>query len=200
MVHWKNGRYCVVKFDNVYSVADIYNHTSCGLEYNGQLQGNESDFYLGANVIYMLGMMGSSIYPDSLNSQINEGIAIMKKQWSHVDTCLPDYWQGHTLPYVQIPVWHGMTLRAVKDSIRDEIHRGDIGGRNDDARLLSADMVRPGEEKQADALTRSAYAAVNKMRLANSRKRRLFTDLEDSAEDDCGGSVYAYFILVDDED
>jgi hypothetical protein len=26
----------------------------------------------------------------------------------HADTCLPDYWSGHHLPHVQIPVFNGM--------------------------------------------------------------------------------------------
>ena len=67
-------------------------------------------------------------------------------------------------------------------------------GSGDAARLLSADVVRPDEEKQADALTRAAYAAVNKIKPANKGQRRFFVDLEESDED--GETVYAFFVFV----
>ena len=44
----------------------------------------------------------------------------MKLECLHADTCLPDYWGGHHLAHVQIPVYRGMTLKAIKESIRDE--------------------------------------------------------------------------------
>ena len=72
-----------------------------------------------------------------------------KLECAHVDTCLPDYWSGHHLPHVQIAVWRGMTMRQVKQAIRDELRQGAVMGSTDYARLLSADMVAPGEEKRA---------------------------------------------------
>lgn len=113
---------------------------------------------------------------------------------AHAGTCLPDYWSGHHLPHVQIPVHRGMTLGEIRSAIRQEILMGYIMGSTDDARLLSADMVKPDEEKQADAISRAAYAAVNKMKPAKKGQRRFFTELEESDED--GESVYAFFVLV----
>ena len=96
---------------------------------------------------------------------------MIKFECCHADTCLSDYWSGHHLPHVQIPVYRGMTLKEVKDAIRSELSQGAVMGSTDNARLLSADMVRPDEEKQADRVTRAAYAAVNRMRLRGSFKR-----------------------------
>jgi len=119
---------------------------------------------------------------------------------AHADTCLPDYWSGHHLPHVQIPVYRGMTLKDVKSAIKDELRLGAIAGSTDNARLLSADILRPDEEKQADRVTRAAYAAVNRMRLADKRKHELFMNLEESTDDDCSDSVYAFFVFVKRED
>jgi hypothetical protein len=121
---------------------------------------------------------------------------MLKFECCHADTCLSDYWSGHHLPYVQIPVYRGMTLKDVKNAIKDELRQGAVSGNTDNARLLSADLVRPDEEKQADRVTRAAYAAVNRMRLADKRKRKLFMGLEESTDEDCGDSVYAFFVFV----
>lgn len=125
---------------------------------------------------------------------------MIELECAHADTCLPDYWSGHHLPHVQIPVYRGMTLKDVKSAIKDELRQGAVSGNTDNARLLSADLVRPDEEKQADRVTRAAYAAVNRMRLADKRKWKLFMDLEESTDDDCGDSVYAFFVFVERED
>jgi hypothetical protein len=123
---------------------------------------------------------------------------MIKFECCHADTCLSDYWSGHHLPHVQIPVYRGMTLKDVKNAIRSELSQGAVMGSTDNARLLSADMVRPDEEKQADRVTIAAYAAVNRMRLADPRKRKLFMDLEEIDEnDDCYESVYAFFVFVE---
>jgi len=123
---------------------------------------------------------------------------MIKFECCHADTCLPGYWSGHPLPHVQIPVYRGMTLKDVKDAIRSELSQGAVTGSTDNARLLSDDMVREDEVKQADRVTRAAYAAVNRMRLADKRKRKLFMELEEIDEnDDCRESVYAFFVFVE---
>ena len=122
---------------------------------------------------------------------------MIKFECCHADTCLSDYWSGHHLPHVQIPVYRGMTLKDVKDAIRSELSQGAVTGSTDNARLLSDDMVREDEVKQADRVTRAAYAAVNRMRLADKRKRKLFMDLEEiDEENDCCDSIYAFFVFV----
>lgn len=125
---------------------------------------------------------------------------MIKFECCHADTCLSDYWSGHPLPHVQIPVYRGMTLKDVKSAIKDELSQGAVAGSTDNARLLSADMVGEDEVKQADRVFRAAYAAVNRMRLADprKRKRKLFMDLEEQDENDgCSDSVYAFFVFVE---
>ena len=123
---------------------------------------------------------------------------MIKFECCHADTCLSGYWSGHHLPHVQIPVYRGMTLAQVKREIRSELSQGAVMGSTDNARLLSADMVRSDEVKQADRVTRAAYAAVNRMRLADKRKRKLFMELEEIDEnDDCYEPVYAFFVFVE---
>lgn len=113
----------------------------------------------------------------------------------HADICLPDYWSGHHLPHVQIPVYPGMTLKAIKQAIKDELRQGAVAGSTDEARMLSADLVRPDEEKQADRVTRAAYAAVNRMKPAKRGQRRFFKDIEPS--DESSNTVYAFFVFME---
>ena len=123
---------------------------------------------------------------------------MIKFECCHADTCLSDYWSGHHLPHVQIPVYRGMTLKDVKNAIRSELSQGAVMGSTDNARLLSDDMVGEDEVKQADRVTRAAYAAVNRMRLDDPRKRKLFMDVEEIDEnDDCCDSIYAFFVFVE---
>jgi len=119
-------------------------------------------------------------------------------EWVHADTCLPDYWGGHHLPHAQILAWRGMTMSQIKDALRYEIQQGYVSGTCDAARMLSADFVKQEEEAMADALTRAAYAAVNKLKPARKGQRKFFMDLEPWDEDtDHDYSVYAYFVLRD---
>lgn len=119
----------------------------------------------------------------------------MKLECALADVCLPDYWRGHHLPHVCVPVYRGMKLRDLKAAIKDELRQGAVAGNTNDARLLSADMVQPWEEKQADRLTRAAYAAVNRIQPARKGAKTLFRDLDEQPED-CE-SVYAYFVFVE---
>lgn len=116
----------------------------------------------------------------------------------HVDTCLPDFWSGHHLAHVQIPVYKGMTLKAIKADICSELAQGAVMGSDDLAFLLSADFV--GDDRDADAVkaTKSAYAAVSRMKPVNKGQRRFFTDLEPQTDDDCS-TIYAYFVFVEKE-
>ena len=121
---------------------------------------------------------------------------IMKLELFHVDTCLSDFWAGHSLPHVQIEVWPGMSMKNIKDALRDELRMGCVMGSDDNARLLSDAFVGAENEKRADQLTRAAYAAINRMRPINKGQRRFFTDLEPiDSEDDTIESVYAFFIF-----
>lgn len=111
----------------------------------------------------------------------------------HADTCLPDFWGGHHLPHVQIPVWRGMTIGDVRRSILSELRQGYVMGSTEEARLLAADMVRPEEDALATFLFEKVCKSVEALRAAPG-KRRLFTDLEPQEDDD--ESVYAYFVFT----
>lgn len=103
----------------------------------------------------------------------------MKVNIAHADTCLSDYWSGHHLPHVAIMALPSMSFK--------------------DVRLLSGDMVKPEDEKRADALTRAAYAAINRdIKPAKKGARRAFPDLEQPGED-CDAQVMAYFVFIIEE-
>lgn len=118
----------------------------------------------------------------------------------HCDTCLPDYWSGHHLAHISVPVHRGMSAAAVRAALRDELRQGAVCGHDDIARMLSADLVAPEDESRTDAVTRAAYAAINRdVRPAEKGARRLFLDLEpeETDSDDCRESVYAYFVFAE---
>lgn len=121
----------------------------------------------------------------------------IKFECCHCDTCFPDYWSGHHLPYVQIPVWHGMSLKDIKSGIMEELKQGYVMGNTKYARLLSADLVRPGDDQLADKVTKAAYAAVNRIKPAKKGQRKFFTDLDKIDENDYDESVYAFFVFVE---
>lgn len=119
----------------------------------------------------------------------------IKFECCHVDTCLPDYWGGHHLPHVSIPVYPGMSMKAIKDAIKSELLHGAVCGNTKEAKMLYRSYVGPDNASYADACTKAAYAAVNRMKPAKKGQRKFFTDIEESSEDDdC--SVYAYFVFV----
>lgn len=122
----------------------------------------------------------------------------MKFECVHIDTCIADYWSGHHLPHVQIPVWPGMSLKDIKDSIKNEIRQGAIAGSTDYARLLSGDIVEPGEEKLAAQVKRAAYAAVNRIKPAKKGQRKFFTNIQEPCdESEYCETVYAWFVFVE---
>lgn len=119
-----------------------------------------------------------------------------KLECAHVDTCLPDYWRGDSRPWVAIPVYKGIHLADVKRAIMDELRMGAVGGSDRLARLLS-DCPEPDDALAAEIATERAYAAVNRLRPAVPRARRLFTDLEATPADYDGPDVMAFFVFVE---
>lgn len=117
----------------------------------------------------------------------------MKMTCAHADTCLPDYWSGHHLPHVQIPVTRRkMSLAEIRRAIRSELAQGAVMGNSDEARLLSYDYV--ADEKRADALTRAAYAAVNRD-VVGVRKGQRFADTGVTEFGEYDESVYMFFVF-----
>jgi hypothetical protein len=101
----------------------------------------------------------------------------------HYDTCTSDYFSGHHAPHLQIPVYKGMTLKEIKQSLLDELNIGYIGGSFD------------YELRENEAFHARIKAAINRIR-AQSRQRKFFMDLEETDDDDY--TVYAFFVFLDD--
>lgn len=116
----------------------------------------------------------------------------IKLEACHADTCLPDFWSGHHLPHVQIPVYNGMTLKAIKEELHFELNQGAVAG-NDE-------RTRDDSGEEGDKWFKAAHAAVNRISPQKKGQRRFFTDLEESEDDDdCGESVYAFFVFVEED-
>ena len=119
----------------------------------------------------------------------------MKMKCAHADTCLPDYWSGHHLAHVQIPVTRRkISLAEIRRAIRSELAQGAVMGSCDAARLLSDDYV--SDKKRADAITRAAYAAVNRD-VVGTRKGQRFADTGVTEFGEFDESVYMYFVFME---
>ena len=121
----------------------------------------------------------------------------MKVSIVHTDTCLPDYFSGDCRPWLCIPAYR-QSFASVRRALESEVRQGAIGGSDEHARLLSADMVRPDEESAADELTRKVYAAIRRdVRPAKKGDRVAFRDVESPEDGDC---VMAYFVIIVEDD
>ena len=119
---------------------------------------------------------------------------MIKFECCHADTCLSDYWSGHHLPHVQIPVYRGMTLKDIKSAIRSELSQGAVMGSTDNARLLSADMST--DKERTEELYKAAHDSIDAIELKDPENDHCFMDMEESTDDDCWESVYAFFVFV----
>jgi len=111
-----------------------------------------------------------------------------KLECVHVDTCLSSFWSGHHLPHIQIPVYRGMTVKALKEELHSELDQGAVAGSNP--------IVQDDSGEAGDRWYKKAHAAVNRIRPAVKGTRRLFLDLEESDED-YYESVYAFFVFIE---
>lgn len=104
----------------------------------------------------------------------------------HADTCFPDYWGGHHLAHIQVPVWNGMSLAELKKALMAELNEGAVAGAG-----------YPGDhDEQWYAAARDA---VNAMAVnPGVDPAHLFKDLEvgEDEPDDDGESVYAFFVFT----
>ena len=108
----------------------------------------------------------------------------MKKlECIHADTCLPDYFGGHHLPFLVLYPRKGMSLKDIKAELKSEANQGAFGG--------SLDY----EVQKSDIFHKRVNAAINRIKPAVKGQRSFFDDLEDPPEGDCCDSVCAYFIF-----
>lgn len=103
----------------------------------------------------------------------------------HYDTCFPSYFGGHHAPYLQIPVYKGISLKEIKQSLLSALNEGAVGGALD------------WELQQSQRLYKAMKAAIN--RIAPNVN---FNHLHDCKDYEhcccCDGSVHAYFVFLDD--
>ena len=102
----------------------------------------------------------------------------------HADTCLPDYWGGHHLAHVQVPVWNGMSLAELKKALMSELNEGAIAGAG-----------YPGDhDEQWYAAARFAVRAIEAKTPAAAEN--LFPLLIPQGDDDDDvPTVYAFFVF-----
>lgn len=119
----------------------------------------------------------------------------MKVSIKHADTCLTDYWGGHHLPHVGVPVYRGMHLDELKKDLAQEIIQEAVCG-GDYHTLM--EQYPNGEWDEA------AKEAVQNLKAVTPD--HLFGDLEESTHpehqdyDENAPMVYAYFVFTLDED
>ena len=114
----------------------------------------------------------------------------MKLICAHADTCLPDYWGGHHLPHVAVPVSRGTTFADLRAAILDELRMGAVAG---------ADAT-PDTTYECDAWYDAAREAVERdVQPRDPGVEYPFRDLQDSDDEDAE-SVYAYFVFVREDD
>lgn len=111
----------------------------------------------------------------------------------HADTCLSDYWGGHHLAHVSIPVHRGMTFKAIRDALHAELRQGAIAG--------SDDRTRDDSGAIGDAWFAAAHAAIERdVRPAQHGATRAFMELDPTPDDFDGEEVMAYFVFSDRDD
>lgn len=108
----------------------------------------------------------------------------------HADTCLSDYWGGHHLPHVSVPVDGATTVKEVFDEIRSELNQGAIAG------SLDWEVVESEEFHNACMQAVQELVELN----VDILDKSAFPNLEFYGEDDDGPSVMAHFVFVPEEE
>lgn len=107
----------------------------------------------------------------------------------HADTCLADFWSGHHLPHVSVPVDGTTTVKEALEGVRSELNQGAVAG------SLGWETIA-SEEFHAACLQ-----AVQELREMNADilDRAAFPNLEVHDGDECSESVMAFFVFVPEE-
>ena len=101
----------------------------------------------------------------------------------HADTCLSDYWGGHHLAHVQVPVWNGMSLVELKKALMAELNEGAVAGGD-----------YPGDHDEQWYAAASAAVQATEAKTAAGADN-LFPLLVPQTEDDDVPTVYAFFVF-----
>lgn len=109
----------------------------------------------------------------------------------HADTCFPDYWGGHHLPHVQVPVWNGMSLAELKKALMSELNEGAVGG--SDAPHDYDEQWYAAACAAVQAIEAFAVRAIKAKTPAAAEN--LFPLLIPQGDDDDVPTVYAFFVF-----
>lgn len=110
----------------------------------------------------------------------------MKLTCIHADTCLPDYWGGHHLPHVAVPVSRDTTFADLREAIIVELWMGAVAG---------ADAMPEDTYENAEWYDAACEAVERDVQPRDPSVQYPFRDL-DSSEDEDSESVYAYFVFI----
>ena len=113
----------------------------------------------------------------------------MKLTCAHADTCLPDYWGGHHLPHVAVPVSRDTTFADLRSMIIDELRAGAVAG---------ADATPEDTYENEEWHYAAIKAVMCGVQPSDQDTKYPFRDLDSSGNKD-SESVYAYFVFQGDE-
>ena len=121
----------------------------------------------------------------------------------HAGTMLPDYWSGHHLAHVAVPVDSGTTWDDLHNLILSELMDGCIMGSTPLAQLLSEENSAghaTHRDTERDLAVIAAHIAVLRDLKPNKPGGRPFPNLPSPDDDDAdlfdSESAYAYFVFV----
>lgn len=114
----------------------------------------------------------------------------MKYSLVHADTCLSDYWGGHHLPHVAVPVDGAITIKEVLDGVVSELNQGAVAG--------SLDWETVESEEFHAACMKAVQECVELN--AENLGKAAFPDLEEVFQEDNDPYVLAFFVFVPGED
>ena len=114
----------------------------------------------------------------------------MKYHLQLADTCLSEYWGGHHLPHVSVPVDGATTAKEALEGVRAELGQGAVAG------SLSWEVIESEEFYAACMKAIQELTELNESIL----DKPAFPNLEVLEGDDCCEPVMAYFVFVPEED
>lgn len=107
------------------------------------------------------------------------------------DVCLPDYYSGHHLAWVCVPVTRHTTFKQLRIDLHNELAMGAIGG-NDGRSSDYHELSEPWHKAAKAAINRDVVPAIKGKKLA-------FSHIDSDCIDDDGycESIIAYFVFRD---
>ena len=114
----------------------------------------------------------------------------MKLICSLADVCLPDYWGGHHLPHVSVPVSRDTTFADLRTAIIDELRAGAVAG---------ADATLEDTYENDEWYYAAIGAVMRDVQPRDPGAEYPFRDL-DSSDDEDAELVHAYFVFIREDD